>query len=169
MDAPLEERDADGVDLTLVRRMMSLTPDERLSVLDSYLRGIAKLLWTLWSPTVHFDEEAYARTADSFDNPDFVDVSVHSYRHRYGYAPGDPRYAATEARLAAQPKISVPTIAVHGEFDDVIPLASSEDHVRFFTGGYDRRVLPVGHNPAREAPVDFAQAILDLHGSPGQD
>ena len=74
-------------------------------------RGIARLLWKMWSPTWAFDDATFDATAGSFDNPDFVDVVIHSYRHRTGNAAGDPRYAAIEARLAAQPKINVPTIS----------------------------------------------------------
>ena len=127
-------------------------------------RELCALLWKLWSPRSPFDAAAFGRTAESFDNPDFVDVSVHSYRHRYGYAPGDPRHEATEARLASLPRIGVPAITLHGDSDDVIPLRTSESHARFFTGRYERRVLRAGHNPPREAPADFARAILDLHG-----
>src|SRR6478735_6265369 len=43
---------------------------------------IGQLLWKLWSPNCAFDEETYRRTAKSFDNPDFVEVVLHSYRHR---------------------------------------------------------------------------------------
>ena len=40
---------------------------------------------------------------------------------------------------------------------------NSEDHHRFFTGTYERRVFPgVGHNPPQEAPRDFAEAVLSL-------
>ena len=130
--------------------------------LAAHRHEFCALLWKLWSPSCTFDEAAYAKTAMSFDNPDFVDVSVHSYRHRYGYAAGDPRYASIEARLAKLPRIAVPTIAPHGEFDGVIPLATSGGHAKHFTGRYERRVLPVGHNPPLEAPTAFAQAILDL-------
>src|ERR1700730_1026710 len=63
--------------------------------------ALGRLLWKLWSPTWEFDEETYRRTAASFENDDFVDVVIHSYRHRMRNAPGDPRYAAIEARLAA--------------------------------------------------------------------
>ena len=68
----------------------------------------------MWSPTWAFDDATFDRTAGSFDNEDFVDVVIHSYRHRNGNAAGDPRYAPIEARLAAQPKIKVPTIDLHG-------------------------------------------------------
>jgi pimeloyl-ACP methyl ester carboxylesterase len=125
--------------------------------------AICGYLWRLWSPTCPFDEAAFRRTAASFANPDFVDVAVHSYRHRYGNAEGDPRYAETESRLASLPAVAVPAIALHGADDDVITAEKSAAHDRFFTGRYERRVLAgVGHNPPQEAPERFAQAILDL-------
>jgi hypothetical protein len=68
----------------------------------------------LWSPNYRFSDTEYALTAAAFDNPDFVDVVIQSYRHRYGNAPGDPAYDDSEAKLAAQPPISVPTIVLHG-------------------------------------------------------
>ena len=124
---------------------------------------ICRYLWQLWSPTWPFDDATFQRTAASFENVDFVDVVIHSYRHRHGNAGGDPRYAATEARLAAQPAITVPTIAIHGARDDVIPLRTSDGHERHFSGAYERRVLEnVGHNPPQESPEAFARAILDL-------
>jgi pimeloyl-ACP methyl ester carboxylesterase len=128
------------------------------------MRGeLGRLLWKLWSPTWAFDDETYTRTAKSFDNPDFVDVVIHSYRHRMGNAAGDPRYATLEARLATLPKIDVPTIVIHGAVDDVNPSQNSERHQRHFTGHYERRVFAnVGHNPPRESPKPFAEAILDL-------
>ncbi len=128
------------------------------------MRGeLGRLLWKLWSPTWSFDDATYGRTAASFDNPDFVDVVIHSYRHRMGGAAGDPRHAPIEARLGTLPKISVPTIVIHGAVDDVNPHQKSEGHQRYFTGHYERRVFgDVGHNPPQEAPGEFAQAILDL-------
>ena len=128
------------------------------------MRGeFGRLLWKLWSPTWVFDDATYSRTASSFENPDFVDVVIHSYRHRMGNAAGDPRYASLEAKLATLPKISVPTIVVHGAADDVNPPQISEGHQKYFTGHYQRRLFEnVGHNPPQEAPRAFAEAILDL-------
>jgi pimeloyl-ACP methyl ester carboxylesterase len=126
---------------------------------------LCRLLWTLWSPTWPFDEAVYARTARSFDNPDFVDVAVHSYRHRYGVVAGDLRYQEMEARLAALPKITAPAIALHGAVDGVTPAATSEHHGTHFAGRYERRVLQnIGHDVPREAPAAFAQAVLDVSG-----
>jgi pimeloyl-ACP methyl ester carboxylesterase len=126
-------------------------------------RELSRLLWKMWSPSWAFDDATFERTAGSFDNEDFVDVVIHSYRHRTGSAVGDPRYAPVEARLAAQPKIGVPTIHLHGAADGVTPAGASESHHRHFTGPYQRRVLEnVGHNPPQEAPQAFAEAILEL-------
>jgi pimeloyl-ACP methyl ester carboxylesterase len=124
---------------------------------------LGRLLWKLWSPGWAFDDETYNRTAASFNNPDFVEVVIHSYRHRMGNAAGDPRYATLEARLASLPKISVPTVVIHGLVDDVNPAQKSAAHSKYFTGPYQRRVFEnVGHNPPQESPLAFAEAILDL-------
>ena len=125
--------------------------------------ALCQLLWKLGSPTWLFDEATFKRTATSFANPDFVDVAIHSYRHRFGNVEGDPRYAAIEARLATQPKIRVPTIVIHGVTDDVNPPRKSEGNERHFSGRYERRLFNnVGHNPPQESPKAFAEAVLDL-------
>jgi pimeloyl-ACP methyl ester carboxylesterase len=126
-------------------------------------RDIAKVLWRLWSPQWAFDDATFERSAPSFDNPDFVDVVIQSYRHRYGYAPGDPAVAGIEAKLAAQPAISVPTINLHGGDDGVGPAPRSDPNTAKFTGIYERRLIPrVGHNVPQEAPADSIAAIRQL-------
>ena len=131
--------------------------------LTRYRRELGKLLWTLWSPSWKFDDTVYERTADSFDNPDFVEVVIHSYRHRFGLAPGDPAVAAAEKRLAERPPITVPTVVLHGGDNGVAPVKSSEGHASAFVGPFQRRVIPgVGHNVPQEAPAEFAAAILTL-------
>jgi len=131
--------------------------------LEADRRQLCRLLWQLWSPLWAFDDAAFERSAVSFDNPDFVAVTIHSYRHRFGYAAGDPALEEIERRLAAQPKIAVPTIALQGEADGVHPPEASEQHDIHFTGSYQRRVLPgIGHNPPQEAPKAVADAILEL-------
>jgi pimeloyl-ACP methyl ester carboxylesterase len=126
-------------------------------------REVARLLWTLWSPKWDFDDATFDATAKSFDNPDFVDVVIQSYRHRYGYADGDPTYDDLEKRLEAQPDITVPTISLHGDADGVSPIESSVGDKTHFTGPYDRRVVPdAGHNVPQEAPDIFADAVIEL-------
>ena len=130
-------------------------------------RELCKLLWQLWSPNWRFDDATFERTAASFDNPDFVDVVIHSYRHRFGWTPGDPGLQGIEEQLAAMPKITVPTIVLHGAGDGVAPVQSSERHARFFSGPYQRRVIPVaGHFLAWEAPDAIAQSIRELIPDP---
>jgi pimeloyl-ACP methyl ester carboxylesterase len=124
---------------------------------------IGKLLWKLWSPNWKFDDATYDRTAASFDNPDFVDVVIHSYRHRFGYVKGDPAFESIEAALAKQPKITVPSIVLQGGADGVNGSGTTDTQARFFTGKYQRRVIPrVGHDVPQEAPMDTARAALDL-------
>jgi pimeloyl-ACP methyl ester carboxylesterase len=131
-------------------------------------RALIRYIWQIWSPLWTFDDATYERSAASFDNPDFVDVTIQSYRHRFGCAPGDPALGAIEQQLAAQPKIAVPTIALQGEVDGIQPPAASEQHQRFSTGPFTRRVLPrVGHNPPAEAPQAFADAVLELAAKGG--
>jgi pimeloyl-ACP methyl ester carboxylesterase len=131
--------------------------------LEQNRRALCRLLWRLWSPHWDFDEATFEKSAASFDNPDFVAVTTQSYRHRYGNAPGDPALDEIERRLAAQPKITVPAIALQGEADGVLGPELSQGHARQFTGRYERRVLPrIGHNPPQEAPGAFADAVLAL-------
>ena len=126
-------------------------------------RAFCKLLWQLWSPNWRFDDATYEQTAMSFDNPDFVEVVIHSYRHRYGVVPGDPAVEDIERRLAAQPRISVPTIALHGAANGVLSSGGSERQRRFCAGAYEHRVIPlVGHNLPQEAPQEFANAVRSL-------
>jgi pimeloyl-ACP methyl ester carboxylesterase len=131
--------------------------------LQANRREFCRFIWQLWSPNWRFDDTTYDRTAVSFDNPDFVDVVIHSYRHRFGYADGDPSLEAIERALAAKPRISVPTIVLHGDGSGLSPSESSLRHAAFFTGPYQRRVIPsVGHNLPQEAPNAFADAVLEL-------
>ena len=126
-------------------------------------RAVTRLLWQLWSPTWTFDDASFDRSAAAFDNPDFVDVVIQSYRHRFGLVAGDPAYAGIERRLAAQPAISVPTITFDGTDDGVRPPASAAAHAHRFTGPRSHRVVPgVGHNMPQEVPRVFADAVLEL-------
>ena len=126
-------------------------------------RELCKLLWQLWSPNWKFDDATYERTAQSFDNPDFVEVVIHSYRHRYGYAPGDPALESIEQQLAARPPITVPTIVLQGEGDGVGVATRADTQARFFTGPYQRRLISViGHDVPQEAPAETAAAVLAL-------
>jgi pimeloyl-ACP methyl ester carboxylesterase len=128
-------------------------------------RGIAHLLWQLWSPLWEFGEATFDASATAFDNPDFVEVVINSYRHRFGYAEGDPDLESIEEQLAAQPPITVPTINLDGAHGGFGPPDTSAEERAKFTGSYEHRILSgVGHNVPQEAPEAFAAAVLDLAG-----
>jgi pimeloyl-ACP methyl ester carboxylesterase len=126
-------------------------------------RGIARLLWRMWSPAWAFDEATFERTAKAFDNSDFVEVVIHSYRHRYGLVAGDPAYAPIEAGLAAQPPIAVPTISIDGDADGVN--AGTARHANKFVGPHQHRIFRgAGHNLPQERPEEWARAVIDARG-----
>jgi len=128
-------------------------------------RSLSRLLWKLWSPNWQFSDAEFEASAASFDNPDFVEVTIQSYRHRYANAAGDPAFDSIEQTLAAQPPIAVPTIVLHGECDGVTPPDHSEHAARRFTAGYRREVVPVaGHFLCRETPDVVCRAIAELRG-----
>jgi pimeloyl-ACP methyl ester carboxylesterase len=116
-------------------------------------RELTRFLWQQWSPGWNFTDEQFAATAEFFDNPDWADVTVHSYTHRWAGAKGDPAYQALEARLADPPRISVPTLMLHGSQDQVAEPSSSENRQSLFSGPYRRELITdSGHFPQREQP-----------------
>lgn len=131
--------------------------------LEENRRELSKLMWQLWSPNWMFDEATFARTAESFDNRDFVDVVLHSYRHRNGAAPGYEMYASVEEALSRQPIISVPSIILHGGADGVAPPENTAHHSRFFSDLRRRSVIPIaGHFLPQEAPATVVEALIEL-------
>ena len=127
--------------------------------------SLCKLLWQTWSPGWHFSDEEYNRTAPSFDNPDFVDVVIHSYRHRNANAPGEERFLQIEKQLAQRPKIAAPSILLYGATD---PLARPSPDITpaeraVFPALVARRVIPgAGHFLPREKPEMVSSALLEL-------
>ena len=114
----------------------------------------------MWSPTWNFDDETFERTADAFDNPDFVEVVIHSYRHRYGLVSGDPAVAHIETRLTEQPSIIAPAITIDGDVDGVD--TGTAHHAGKFSGPHEHRIFEqAGHNLPQERPADWARAVLD--------
>jgi pimeloyl-ACP methyl ester carboxylesterase len=131
--------------------------------LEQHRRGICRLLWREWSPNWRFDDATFDRTAPSFDNPDFVPIVIHSYRHRHGNAPSDPRFDQVERHLATRPPITVPTIVLHGAEDTVSPPHRSAGHMALFPAGTARHVVAgAGHFMPREQPRAVVDALLTL-------
>jgi pimeloyl-ACP methyl ester carboxylesterase len=130
--------------------------------LSLHRRELTRLLWSEWSPEWAFDDATFDASATSFDNPDFVDVVVHSYRHRHGLAPDDPAYAATERAIAQLTTIDVPTVILDPTRDGLGPPDSLEEHRSRFSQIVDHQSLPVGHNVPQEAPGAVVDAVAKL-------
>ncbi len=126
-------------------------------------REIARVIWTRNSPRWSFDDATLSRAAAAFDNPDYVEVVLHSYRHRLGFAPGHGAYEQIEARLAMQPPIAVPAVTLDGMADGNFPATDGSASAHHFTGPRaHHRVPDAGHNLPQESPRAFASAVLEL-------
>jgi len=132
---------------------------------DKYRHDFAKLIWQIASPKWDFDDATFERSAASFDNPDHVSIVIHNYRWRLGLAQGEPKYDDLEKRLAEGPDITVPTITLEGDANGA-PHPDASSYAKKFSGRYAHRIIKdgVGHNLPQEAPLAFAQAIIDVDG-----
>jgi pimeloyl-ACP methyl ester carboxylesterase len=161
----------------IARAMVPVTPEREVPLWYQYYfqlergraglaadrRGIARILWRQWSPNWHFDDACFERSAAAHDNPDYVDVVIHSYRHRFGLAGGDPQYADIQRRLAALPAITVPAMTLDGGSDGVAPATDGSAQAARFSGRRIHRVIPrAGHNLPQEEPEAFAAAVMEL-------
>ena len=122
----------------------------------------AKLIWRNASPKWNFDDATYERSAQAFENPDHVAITVHNYRWRLNLANGEAKYDALEKKLAQAPKIAVPTITLEGDANGA-PHPQPAAYAKQFTGKYEFRLITggIGHNLPEEAPEAFTKAIVD--------
>ncbi len=126
-------------------------------------KGFAKIMWDTWSPPGWYSHEEFEITAQAFDNPDWLDVTLHSYSHRWGHAPSDPYYANDESVLNQIPKIDIPTLMLHGIEDSVSLPKTSEGKEHLFSNHYERKLLPkIDHFPQRENPDLIARELVDF-------
>ncbi len=126
-------------------------------------RGIAEVIWRRNSPNWRFDDATLDRAAAAFDNPDYVDVVLHSYRHRLGLAPGAAPYDSIERQLAALPPIPVPAVTLDGMADGNFPATDGSASASHFTGARVHHQVPgAGHNLPQESPEAFAEAVLEV-------
>ena len=124
-------------------------------------KSFARIQWETWAPQGWFSEEEFAATAKSFENPDWPDITLHSYTVRWGEAAKDPRHGDLDRRAMATRSMSVPTLMIQGGADGVTLAATTDGKDKYFTGGYRRVVLDgVGHFPTREAPDAVNKLLL---------
>ncbi|MFI0716037.1 alpha/beta fold hydrolase [Streptomyces inhibens] len=124
---------------------------------------LARVVWRRNSPEWHFTEAEFEEAAKLWTNPDYVDVVIHSYRHRLAAAPGDRCYAELERRLLDQPKVTVPAVTLDGQADGVIPPTDGGGYAAHFSGPWVHHAVPgAGHNLPQEQPGVFVDAILEV-------
>ncbi len=140
-----------------------LNSERGKNALTNERNTVCRHLWTTFSPTWKFNDDIFMQTAASFQNPDFVDVVLHSYRYRIGAVPGDPKFNETEDRLSQQPEISVPAIVLMGGADGVDPAEDTDKFANHFSALRDSITLKnIGHDLPQEAPKDFAAAVMRI-------
>jgi pimeloyl-ACP methyl ester carboxylesterase len=147
--------------------MWYFNTDQGRAALQENRHDLIRYLWDTWSPQWQYTDEAYARSAPSFDNPDFVDVVVHSYRHRLMNAPGEERFLEVERRLAEQPRIEVPTIVLRPGATGLggPPSQNPAGDQERFTQLVARRIVEgAGHDLPAHRPQAVAEALLELAG-----
>ncbi|MFB7712451.1 alpha/beta fold hydrolase [Streptomyces sp. NPDC056105] len=126
---------------------------------------LARVVWQRNSPEWQFTEAEFAQAAQLWNNTDYVDVVIHSYRHRLGAAPGAASYTDLERRLLDQPKIAAPTVTLDGKADGVTPWTDGSGYAPHYSGSWAHHVVPgAGHNLPQERPKAFISAVLEVHG-----
>ena len=128
-----------------------------------FATACAQLVEWAGHPDTQDLELAVNVSVQQFQDPDFVDIVIHSYRHRYGAAPSDPALESVEQQLTGQPVIEVPTIVLHGEGDGVHPPERSAGQENRFSRYYERQLIPkAGHLFPREAPDAVIAAVQKM-------
>ena len=132
--------------------------------LEQNRRDIVRYLWETWAPTWTYTDEAFNRSAPSFDNPDFVDIVIHSYRHRHRNAPGEARFLKVERELAKRPPITVPSIVLRaGDSGLGAPSEDPSEDEAHFTKLVARRIVSgAGHDLPVQRPDAVSEALLEL-------
>ena len=125
---------------------------------------IIRFLWDSFSPGFEYTDAVYDRSAPSFDNPDFVDVVIHSYRHRHANSPGEERFLEIERRLAERPPVEVPAIVLRGDENGFFTPSRNpaRDQARFTNLVARRIVEGAGHNLPAHRPDAVVDALLEL-------
>jgi len=124
-------------------------------------KGFAKMMWDTWSPAGWYSEADFDETARAFENPDWPDIVLHSYRQRWGHAPSFSEYAEDDAKLNPAPIIDTPTLVMHGAVDYCSNPDMSAGKEHFFSGRYERVLIEnAGHFPQKEQPGQVIREII---------
>jgi pimeloyl-ACP methyl ester carboxylesterase len=125
--------------------------------------GFARYMWESWSPAGWYQESTFADVARSWANPDFVEITLHSYQSRWDEAPVDPESGALEEKVKRTERLNLPCIFIQGDADGVNPTETSKDVFKKFSGPFQRILLNgVGHFPTREAPQELTKHLINF-------
>lgn len=128
-------------------------------------RDFARVMWDTWSPANWYSADEFHHAAQALTNPDWPEITLHSYQHRWGHADGFEQYAKEEQMLHPAPQIQTPTLILHGREDYCNVPEVSAGKEQYFEGRYERVLLPgLGHFPQREDPQSVAREILRFCG-----
>ncbi len=128
-------------------------------------KGFAHAMWQNWSPPGWFDEATFEQVAHSFENPDWVDITLHAYRTRWGEAPPDADSIWLEERIAHTQTLSLPALYFQGARDGIIRAETTQRIADKFDGRFEYVLMPeVGHFPTREAPELVGERLTEHFG-----
>lgn len=137
--------------------------DRGAALIEHDRQSFTRHIWQIWNPGWSGWEKEFETTVSAFENPDWAEITLHSYRVRWGLAPRDPAYDTLEARIAADPTIHVPTLMIQGGADPCTLPVTSEGKEKLFAGRYERHVLAdVGHFPQRQDPKGVLGLCVDF-------
>lgn len=122
---------------------------------------VCAALQRMWTPAPL--AAPFPETFPAFANEQFVDVVLHSYRHRHGWAADVAAYAADEDVLARRPAVTVRSIVLLGAADPLTGNARFVDGRDQFTSLVSRHVIEgAGHFVQRDDPEAVVRAALAL-------
>lgn len=128
-----------------------------------FAKDFNRLVWQVSSPRWAFDDATYDRSAKAFENPDFVQITLHNYRWYMRLEQGESKYDALEKKIATFPTISLPAITLEGDANGALH-SNPSAYAKRYVGKYEHRNIQggIGHNLPQEAPQAFAQAVIDV-------
>jgi pimeloyl-ACP methyl ester carboxylesterase len=134
--------------------------------LERNRHAFCRALWSYWSPGWRFTDSEYDATAASFENPDFVEITLSSYRQRWGFVPGADAYADDRKLLANLVPITVPTLCLMGRDDGVTLASSVHGKEALFAAPYRVEFVEgAGHFLHRERPDVIAERVREHIGA----
>lgn len=135
-------------------------------MLEQDRTGFCRFIWESWMPGQEVENQGFEAVSTAWENPDWIAITLHYYRNRWGATTDDPAYSDLEATRLSPPTIETPTLLIHGAEDPCILAETTNNKEHFFSGGYRRELLPgVSHFPQREQPEKVKSLMIDFLGS----